>query len=154
MVFFLIAMGVLLAAGAISAYLYIRGRGNRKTAGEVGGAESDGSSSRVLWDIAEGGRGPVIRNGDVCLDRRSFLSRMTAAALALVGVAAASEMGRVAHGATVSSGSGEGYHGDSPHYDQTGKHTDITCDPPQCTSSQHADGTPHSDRPHLDNPNG
>ncbi len=148
MVFFLIAMGVLLAAGAVLTYLSIRRRGDRRPAGEADGVELEGSSSRVLWDIAQGGRGPVIRNGDVCLDRRSFLSRMTAAALALVGVAAASEMGRVVHGATVSTGDGEGYHGDSPHYDQTGKHTDITA------AGQHADGIPHSDRPHLDNPNG
>jgi hypothetical protein len=157
MVFFLIVIAVLLAAGAILAYVYIQHRGNRKPAGEAG-AQMEGSSSRVLWDAAEGGRGPVIRKGDVCLDRRSFLHRMTAAAMALVGFAAASEVGRVVHGATISSGAGEsggeGHHGDSPHYDHTGKHTDITCDPPQCTSSQHADGTPHSDRAHIDNPNG
>ncbi len=151
MVFFLIVIGVLLAAGAILACVYIQRRCHRKPAGEAG-AQMEGSSSRVLWDAAEGGRGPVIRNGDVCLDRRSFLSRMTAAAMALVGLAAASEAGRVVHGATISSGagesSGEGHHGDSPHYDQTGKHTDITA------AGQHADGIPHSDRAHIDNPNG
>ncbi len=151
MVFFLILIGMLLAAGAIPAYAYIQRRSHRKPVGDAG-EQMDVSSNRVLWDAAEGGRGPVIRNGDVCLDRRSFLHRMTAAAMALVGLAAASEVGRVVHGATVSSGAGEsggeGHHGDSPHYDQTGKHTDITA------AGQHADGIPHSDRAHIDNPNG
>lgn len=148
MVFILSAIGLLLAASLILVNLYIRRHSKRKPAEDAG---RENSSNRVLWDISEGGRGPVIRSGNVSLDRRSFLQKMTAAAMALVGVAVASEAGRMAHGATISSSGGsraEMGHADSPHYDQTGKHTDITA------AGQHADGTPHSDRAHIDNPNG
>ncbi len=148
MVFILCAIGLLMAVSLILVNSYIRRRSNRKPAED---ANQEISSSRVLWDIAEGGRGPVITNGNVSLNRRSFMQKMTAAAMALVGVAVASEAGRMAHGATMPSGEGsrdEMGHADSPHYDQTGKHTDITA------AGQHADGIPHSDRAHIDNPNG
>jgi hypothetical protein len=145
MVFILCAIGLLLAASSILVNLYIRRRSNRNPAEDAGG---ENFSSRVLWDISEGGRGPVIRNGHVSLDRRSFLQKATAAAMALVGVAVAGEAGRMAHGASMPSDASrdEMGHSDSPHYDQTGKHTDITA------AGQHADGIPHSDRAHIDNP--
>lgn len=121
-------------------------RGSAREAGvESNTKEPRDFSARVLWDVAQGGRGPQVRKGEISLERRSFLSRMAAAAMALAGLAVA----RAAHGASAFAGA-EGDHSDSPHYDQTGKHTDITCDPPQCTESHHADGTPHSDRPHID----
>lgn len=43
-------------------------------------------AKRVLWDIAEGGNAPVVKDGVVYLDRRSFGSRIAAAATALLGI--------------------------------------------------------------------
>lgn len=149
-----IAIGMLLAAGAILVFFYLRSRARRAAAlpsnPGLGQNEPRAVSGRVLWDIADGGREPAIRNGALSLDRRSFLSRATTSAFALVGLAAASA---AAHAASASSGARAdsfGSHTDSPHNDTTGHHTDITCDPPTCSESHHADTTSHNDRPHVD----
>jgi hypothetical protein len=44
---------------------------------------------RVLWDIAEGGRGLDVKDGAVYLDRRRFATRIAGGALAVLGLAAA-----------------------------------------------------------------
>ncbi len=44
---------------------------------------------RVLWDIAEGGRGLDVKDGAVYLDRRRFAARIAGGALAMLGIAAA-----------------------------------------------------------------
>lgn len=154
-----LAIAVLLAAGTILVFIYLRLRSKSISAHEAGvdarSNESRDFSGRVLWDIADGGRGPVVRKGKLYLDRRSFLSRMTAAAMALIGLAVASSANAAVLGASGSSGprvnGAEGDHTDTPHHDQSsGAHTDISCDPPTCDPSQHADTTQHDDTPHID----
>jgi hypothetical protein len=148
MFFISVIIGMSLAACVLLVSLYLRGRSRRNAARAAAvGIEPPDFSGNVLWDVAEGSRRPAIRKGKVCLDRRSFVTRMAAAAMALIGLAAAST---VAHGATGDgAGSAEGGHTDKSHYDMA-PHTDVTCGPPNCSPSQHDDGSDHADTPHTD----
>ena len=140
-----VVLGVLLTAGAILGFFWLRKRAKRSPS-QPG---SQPEAGRIVWDLADGGRVPAIRNGKVSLDRRSFVSQIAASAMAIVGLTAVSAASTAAYGAHPASGAA-GDHTDIAHNDTTGHHTDISCDPPTCSSSQHADGTPHNDRPHID----
>jgi len=147
-IFISVMIGMSLAAGAGLVYLYLQVRSRRKQAGQE--AKGTGIASSVVWDAADGSRRPAIRDGRVCLDRRSFVTRMASAAMALAGLAAASTVARGATANGGGTGNAEGDHTDYAHTDSQGHHTDIDCDPPTCSSHEHVDDTTHTDQAHID----
>jgi len=151
MFFISVIIGMSLAACVLLVSLYLRGRSRRNAARAAAvGIEPPDFSGNVLWDVAEGSRRPAIRKGKVCLDRRSFVTRMAAAAMALAGLAAASTVARGATANGGGTGNAEGDHTDYAHTDSQGHHTDIDCDPPTCSSHEHVDDTTHTDQAHID----
>lgn len=103
----------------------------------------DGKNN-VVWDVSEGGRGPVIRDGVVYVDRRGLFARIGAAFVA----AAAFLIARPSTAQPLRAPA------DSPQYDET-RHTDIghgdtTANHTDLPGPPHADGQPHFDHPHID----
>lgn len=88
------------------------------------------STGRVLWDVADRMRKPVVRDGVLYIDRRGAIARGFSSILALVGIVA---VGRPAGAVT------DLLQGDDErriaHFDVPSTHND----------SPHNDNTPHSD---------
>ena len=99
--------------------------------------------NKVVWDVAEGVRAPVVRNGVVSFDRRGLFARMGGmlAAVATFMVARRSNADP-AYRAAADAYDGT-THTDIAHGDSTANHTDLPGPP-------HADGQPHYDRAHID----
>jgi hypothetical protein len=88
--------------------------------------------NKIVWDAAEGGDGPEVKDGVFYPKRRSFLATFGTIALAALGVLAA-------RGVTQSSHDFPRNDADvlADHHNTTANHTDLCC--------PHADGAPHSD---------
>ena len=92
--------------------------------------------NKVVWDAADGGHGPVVKDGVFYPSRRSFLFTFGGIAAAVVGVMTGKGL---AARRVSAAGSSNNDDADllADHHNSTGKHTDLCC--------PHADGTPHGD---------
>jgi hypothetical protein len=77
---------LLVCAAAIVLYVAARRNSNPEAHVKPSCVRLEDPAHQILWDIAEGGKGPVVKEGIVYLDRRRFGSRIAAAAAALFGM--------------------------------------------------------------------
>jgi hypothetical protein len=86
---------------------------------------------KIVWDAADGGNGPVVKDGVFYPSRRSFLFTFGGIAAAVVGLLTGKGFARQS--------ANDLPRNDHPadHHDTKANHTDLCC--------PHADGAPHSD---------